>query len=76
MGVYSGIKTPIHFQNNYEINCVDKDGDNYCNWGISENKPYTCPSNRKAEKDCDDSDSSLGPFDSNFNCIKLSICAC
>jgi len=58
--------------NNSEIKCVDKDNDKYCNWGISENKPDTCPSFCKPEKDCDDSNPNLGPFDENLNCILLS----
>ncbi|MFH1191952.1 MAG: C1 family peptidase [bacterium] len=52
----------------YEIACVDKDYDDYCNWGISENKPSSCPMFCKPEKDCDDSNSELGAFDENYNC--------
>jgi len=51
------------------IKCVDKDKDGYCNWGISEQKPSTCPSSCKPQKDCDDSNPKLGPFDVNFNCV-------
>ncbi len=39
----------------YEINCVDDDADGYCNWGISETKPVTCPQTCGDVKDCDDS---------------------
>jgi hypothetical protein len=44
----------------YEINCVDKDNDGFCNWGISENKPTKCPMFCKDERDWDDSDSNIG----------------
>jgi hypothetical protein len=54
--------------NQYKINCVDKDGDGYYNWGISSIKPASCPAISKAEKDCDDSNSSLGGFDKQLNC--------
>lgn len=50
------------------IACVDNDRDGYCNWGISETKPSTCPASCRPEKDCDDSNSALGPYDSNYNC--------
>ena len=49
---------PAGFSN--KINCVDKDNDSFCNWGISKNKPSTCPASCKPEKDWDDSDSSIG----------------
>lgn len=51
--------------------CVDKDGDRFCNWGISEVKPSTCPDFCQAQKDCDDSNYNLGPFDENFNCQSI-----
>ncbi len=57
----------------YEIACDDKDGDGYYNWGISKDKPPSCPSDALMEKDCDDSDASLGPFDSNGNCVEIEI---
>jgi hypothetical protein len=44
----------------YEIQCSDKDQDGFCNWGISKNKPSTCPTFCKTEKDWDDSDSKIG----------------
>jgi len=56
----------------YEIACYDRDGDGYYNWGISENKPPSCPGDSSPEKDCDDSNPLLGPFDPNGNCISLS----
>lgn len=53
---------PADFNNT--INCEDRDGDHYCNWGISEEKPSTCPSFCNAEKDCDDSNPDLLGFKS------------
>ncbi len=55
----------------YQIACVDNDNDQYCNWGISENKPASCPVFCKSQKDCDDSNSLLGPFGVNFNCTMI-----
>jgi len=66
------IRTPITIPWNpgLGIQCTDNDNDNYCNWGISETKPSSCPSSCKSEKDCDDDNLNLGPFISstNFNC--------
>jgi len=58
---------PSGFDN--QIKCVDKDNDTYCNWGISEVKPSTCPSFCKVEKDCNDANAALGSFDQNYNCL-------
>ncbi len=44
----------------YQIMCVDKDNDGFCNWGISKNKPSTCPASCKPEKDWDDSNPNIG----------------
>ncbi|MBU0760778.1 MAG: hypothetical protein KJ858_03750, partial [Nanoarchaeota archaeon] len=57
----------------YTILCNDKDGDGYCNWGVSNNKPTTCPAscNGNNEKDCDDSDPDKGPFDEYYNCVAI-----
>ena len=60
----------------YEIGCYDRDGDGYYNWGIAHEKPYSCPESA-SEKDCDDSNPSLGPFDSNGHCIAIiDLCEC
>ncbi|MBU3964150.1 C1 family peptidase, partial [Patescibacteria group bacterium] len=69
------IGIPIKIADNptIEINCVDKDNDNYCNWGISEEKPSTCPASCGPKKDCDDSNSDLGTFDSNYSCIPIGV---
>ena len=66
------IETPIISSDyEYEIKCVDSDHDEYCNWGISEEKPEICPDFCKLEKDCDDSDDRLGPFDDNYECMVI-----
>jgi C1A family cysteine protease len=66
-----GLPVSISNKPNLEISCVDRDNDGYCNWGISESMPATCPAFCKPEKDCDDSNPDLGPFDLNFNCVPL-----
>lgn len=65
---------PITTLNDYEIACVDQDNDTFCNWGISANKPSSCPSQCSAEPDCDDSDPNIGTFDSDHNCINVNTC--
>jgi C1A family cysteine protease len=63
------IQTPIISSNPaHQISCVDEDKDNYCNWGISRDKPATCPASCKVEKDCDDSDAKKGAFDARYDC--------
>ena len=42
------------------ISCTDKDADGYCNWGTSGSKPSSCPAGCLSQKDCDDSNSSIG----------------
>jgi hypothetical protein len=68
---------PVGFTNNPK--CFDNDNDGYCNWGISDiglnyswrlvNCPISC--NDKPEKDCNDANPSLGPFDENFSCKQI-----
>ena len=68
----NALLTPVtSFVTPYEIACYDKDGDGYYNWGISENKPPSCPGGCPAEKDGDDSNPCLGPLDSDGYCIVL-----
>ncbi|MCP4110033.1 MAG: hypothetical protein GY749_31680 [Desulfobacteraceae bacterium] len=43
----------------YEIKCYDLDGDGYYNWGISADKPSSCPGNCPDEKDTDDSNPNI-----------------
>ncbi len=62
------VQTPIISLQPRQINCIDKDNDGYCNWGIAKDKPATCPASCKLEKDCDDSNPTAGPFDANYNC--------
>ena len=52
----------------YNVICVDADRDGYCNWGIGPNKPSDCPPCSDKE-DCDDSNSKLGPFTNDLNCM-------
>ena len=42
-----------------QIACLDNDKDGYCNWGISPNKPSSCPASCKPEKDWDDKDPNI-----------------
>jgi C1A family cysteine protease len=46
----------------YTRKCVNKDGDNYCNWGLGSSiRPVDCPiSCRGISMDCDDSNSNIG----------------
>lgn len=62
------LQTPIQSLQPYSINCIDKDGDQFCHWGISKARPSTCPDFCKQLKDCDDSNPNLGPFDDSYNC--------
>jgi PKD repeat protein/C1A family cysteine protease len=55
----------------FDIACLDMDADGLYNWGISEDKPASCPEDSFAEPDCDDSDPNLGPFGLNGHCIDL-----
>lgn len=68
----STVKTPITLASNQpQIKCIDFDQDGYCNWGISKEMPDTCPETCKPEKDCDDSNPGLGPFDEKYDCMPL-----
>ena len=55
----------------YEINCVDKDNDNFCNWGTTNEKPLTCPSNCEDDKDWDDSNASIGALGQDDERIEI-----
>jgi hypothetical protein len=50
--------------------CTDEDGDGYYWWGIGETKPESCPT-CPAERDCDDNDPNVGPYDANYYCTPL-----
>ncbi len=58
------IETPIYQPagKNYQILCEDKDKDGFCNWGISGNKPLSCPLSCGNDKDWDDSNPKVGPL--------------
>jgi C1A family cysteine protease len=66
------IQNPIISSKNYQIQCVDNDQDGFCHWGISATKPATCSASCKERIDCDDSNSNLGSFDSNYRCQAIS----
>jgi C1A family cysteine protease len=55
----------------YEVVCLDQDGDGYYNWGLSNEKPSTCPIQSALEKDCDDSNPNIGLMNSNGQCIPI-----
>jgi hypothetical protein len=57
----------------FETVCLDSDDDGYYNWGISEDKPPSCPTNTSPYKDCDDYNPSLGPFDVNGHCKSIQL---
>ena len=69
------VTAPVTTLGSYETICTDNDNDGYCNWGISANKPSSCPEFCKAEKDCDDSNSNLAGFDASYNCININSCS-
>ncbi len=62
----------VDSRKSYSINCVDEDNDGLCNWGLSKNKPATCPSSCKAQKDCDDSNPNVGSFAVDYSCRNAS----
>jgi hypothetical protein len=66
------LKEPLSSMNYniYDIACLDADNDGYYNWGIGDIKPPTCPT-CPDERDCDDSNPWLGPFDEEYNCELL-----
>jgi C1A family cysteine protease len=69
-GKYALLAPVTSLATSYNIGCYDMDGDGYYNWGISHDKPPSCPESRP-EKDCDDSNPSLGPFGSDGQCITI-----
>jgi C1A family cysteine protease len=71
-GKYALLGPVTSLATSYSIGCYDMDNDGYYNWGISQIKPSSCPAESGLEKDCDDSNPYLGPFDTNGHCIELS----
>lgn len=63
--------TPItSLYHSYSIACVDRDGDGYFNWGISNDKPSSCPATSPATKDCDDANPAYYLANSKGHCLK------
>ncbi len=56
--------------NSLEVLCQDLDGDGYYWWGIGD-KPASCPAWAPDERDCDDSDPFVGPYDNEYNCTPI-----
>ncbi len=66
-GLYKLVTPETQMLNDDDVICEDKDGDGYYNWGIGP-KPATCP-DCPDERDCDDSDPTLGPYGLDYDCI-------
>ena len=66
--IFSPVETLITTR---EIACHDRDGDGYFNWGIAPLIPDTCPAGAPHERDCNDWDSSVGPFTSDGSCVSI-----
>ncbi|MDD3646973.1 MAG: C1 family peptidase [Candidatus Dojkabacteria bacterium] len=62
---------PISDTSSRTIRCIDADGDGYYNWGLSANKPGTCPEGIPDQKDCNDFDPDRIALDDEFNCVDL-----
>jgi C1A family cysteine protease len=73
LGWTYAVETPLLSTQPYQIDCVDKDNDHFCQWGLSPDKPATCPAFCKTEKDCNDADAALGPFEANYQCKLIGI---
>ncbi len=56
--------------NQYTIECRDYDNDGYFNWGISEQKPETCPT-CPDDRDSDDTNPRIGPYDNHYYGIPI-----
>ncbi|MDY6992010.1 MAG: C1 family peptidase [Pseudomonadota bacterium] len=73
LGWVHGIRTPVRSAKPYEIQCVDQDNDQFCQWGLSPEKPDSCPEQCRPEPDCNDADPNLGPFDASYRCQVIGI---
>ncbi|MBU0976397.1 MAG: C1 family peptidase [Patescibacteria group bacterium] len=62
---------PISDTSSRTIQCIDADGDGYYNWGLSENKPASCPEGISDQKDCNDFDPTTMALDDEYNCADL-----
>jgi hypothetical protein len=61
---------PVSATTSYGISCRDEDRDGFYNWGLSPDAPLSCPPQSALEKDCDDSNGRIGPFDRGGRCSK------
>ncbi|MBN1332031.1 hypothetical protein JW978_04065 [Candidatus Dojkabacteria bacterium] len=64
-----GLILPIVDANSRSIDCLDRDGDGYYNWGLSLNKPVTCPSGIPDNKDCNDFNAGVSTYNEKYECI-------
>jgi len=74
---YDILSYPIISTNiTYNISCRDEDLDGYCNWGINPTKLGNCPAtcSLNSQKDCDDSNFSLGIFNNDYSCSTNTKC--
>lgn len=53
-----------------DTDCHDRDGDGYANWGTGPVRPLNCPGSHP-EKDCDDWNAALGPFQADGSCAAI-----
>ena len=71
------LRTPVtSLMAPFEIACNDFDGDGHYNWGIADVTPSSCPTIGSLDKDCDDYDPSLGPYDADGNCVSIQTTQC
>jgi hypothetical protein len=62
------LTAPYHATLHPEILCEDRDNDGYCYWGITDEKPSSCPDSCGPAKDCDDTNPLKLGFDQNLRC--------
>lgn len=68
IGWTHAVLNPVISSVAHEIKCIDRDNDGYYNWGLAKNKPASCPADVLPEKDCDDGNTELGPFNPDGSC--------
>jgi hypothetical protein len=71
IGWTHALVNPIVEDSSRTIRCSDADGDGYYYWGMSVNKPATCPAEAPNIKDCNDWDASVMTYDESFECVAL-----
>jgi parallel beta-helix repeat protein len=71
IGIVDPLTSIVSSPTPHQIDCVDNDGDHYCYWGITEDKPASCPELCFSEKDEDDSEPNINDnidlWISNYN---------